>query len=342
MTTSGLATGLQVVGGAAGLAAPFVRNRQGRQDRNVARGGEDPSVAALRQRLAAQNAQTAMAVAASQQGVNPALAQRNAQQALAQQQVATNANLAQVNTQFAQQAQAQERGRQQQIQAAILGGAEGLSAAGAQISADNAAQEAVTPQVPTLANPAAAPAGPEQAAFQNQILAPTQEGAAGLTAPPASGAVVPVPTPAAQQPAEVAPVPGSAADFIQQASMVQEQEPAGQLQMQGGQSQLTQAPQASFQPSQLQVASTAPIQEAPVQAAPQPTSTPAAAQVAAPAPQSQALPARTAIAALPPEVLNDPANAATISSADILEENGMAEQADAVRMAFLRSLTNAG
>ena len=74
--------------------ASAIPTKQDKMQRRIAMGGEDPAVAALRRRLAAQNAQTAMSVAASQQGVNPALAQRNAQQALAQQQVQTNAELA--------------------------------------------------------------------------------------------------------------------------------------------------------------------------------------------------------------------------------------------------------
>jgi hypothetical protein len=84
-----------------GAAVP---SSQDRMMGRIARGGQDPAVEALRQRLAAQNAQTAMQIAASSPGVNPALANRNAQMGLAQSQVATNAELARAGMGSAQQA----------------------------------------------------------------------------------------------------------------------------------------------------------------------------------------------------------------------------------------------
>ena len=98
----------QLVGLGASIAGT-IPNKQDRLQRQIAMGrAEDPAVAALRRTLAAQNAATAMGVAASQQGVNPALAQRNAQSALAQQQIATNSELARAGMQGVMQARSSD------------------------------------------------------------------------------------------------------------------------------------------------------------------------------------------------------------------------------------------
>ncbi|NDC88307.1 MAG: hypothetical protein EB075_05805, partial [Bacteroidetes bacterium] len=83
----------QLVG--AGLQIATARpTRQERQQRRIAMGAPDPAVEALRRRLATQQLQTAMAAAAGQPGINPALALRQAQAGLAQSEIGTAAQLA--------------------------------------------------------------------------------------------------------------------------------------------------------------------------------------------------------------------------------------------------------
>ena len=132
MALGGLAIGLQGAGALAGaLTGGLAGRKDERFNRRLSRGAEDPAVAALRRRLAAQNAATAMSVAASQPGVNPALAQRNAQQALGAQQAQTNTMLAQENMQSARVArQAAQASRLRRMTAAGMGGAQFLNTLG--------------------------------------------------------------------------------------------------------------------------------------------------------------------------------------------------------------------
>ena len=126
----------QLIGGALSIAGT-IPNEQDRLQRRIAMGGEDPALAAVRRTLAAQNAQTAMAVAASQQGVNPALASRNAQQALAQQQVQTNAEIARLGMGSAQQARSSDP-KGQKIGAALQGVGQLANVFGTGMAAQNA------------------------------------------------------------------------------------------------------------------------------------------------------------------------------------------------------------
>ena len=97
-----------------------------------ARGEETAAQRALRTRLAAQNEQSAMRVANSQPGVNPALANRQAQQALQGTQVQTNADLARQNLAQSQQAQTQlGELRRRRIGAAVQGASSMLNSLGA-------------------------------------------------------------------------------------------------------------------------------------------------------------------------------------------------------------------
>jgi len=153
-------------------------------------GGEDPAVAALRQRLAAQNAATAQAVAASQQGVNPALAQRNAQQALTQQQIATNSELARAGMASAGQARKTDavgRRRDMGLQAggALLntfGTMMGVTEAGNTVpGADPAGQALASPQLAQQALVSAVAPPP----MQTQTF-PGGESGMALAAPSAS------------------------------------------------------------------------------------------------------------------------------------------------------------
>lgn len=124
--------------------ASAIPTKQDKMQRRIAMGGEDPAVAALRQRLAAQNAQTAMSVAASQQGVNPALAQRNAQQALSQQQIQTNAELARNSLSSAMAARASDPvGRRRDL--GLQMGANFLNTTGTMLSAQQASAMAGAP-----------------------------------------------------------------------------------------------------------------------------------------------------------------------------------------------------
>ena len=126
----------QLIGGALSIAGT-IPNEQDRLQRRIAMGGEDPALAAVRRTLAAQNAQTAMAVAASQQGVNPALASRNAQQALAQTQIQTNAEIARLGMGSAQQARSSDP-KGQKIGAALQGVGQLANVFGTGMAAQNA------------------------------------------------------------------------------------------------------------------------------------------------------------------------------------------------------------
>lgn len=97
----------QLLGGAMS-AASAIPTAVDRAQRQTALGEEDPALAVLRRRLAQQNAQTAMTMAQTQQGANPALAARQAQQALAQTQIGTNADLARQQVAMTQQARQQD------------------------------------------------------------------------------------------------------------------------------------------------------------------------------------------------------------------------------------------
>jgi hypothetical protein len=155
----------QLIGGAVSIAGA-VPNKQDRLQRRIAMGGEDPALAAIRRQLATQNAQTAMSVAASQQGVNPALAQRNAQQALAQQQVQTNTELARLGAQSAQQARADDpMGRK--ISGIAQGAGQLLNVFGTGMAAQNAGMEAGKPDAGVITDPAA-----KQQALLTQGTAP--------------------------------------------------------------------------------------------------------------------------------------------------------------------------
>lgn len=130
----------QVIGAASSIASA-VPNAQDKQQRRIAMGGEDPALEAIRRQLAAQNAQTAMSVAASQQGVNPALAQRNAQQALAQQQVQTNSELARMGINSAMQARGSDP-KGQKISAALSGIGQFANVLGTGLATQNAGMDA--------------------------------------------------------------------------------------------------------------------------------------------------------------------------------------------------------
>lgn len=316
----GAGAGLNVLGGIAGLAGTLVPTAQGRQDRRITNGEEDPAIAALRRRLAAQNAQTAMSVAASQQGVNPALAQRNAQQALAQQQVQTNANLAQANvqsTQASRNATRQDQSRRMQAATAGVGTLlTGLGTSmGAQAAYDASGQAPAEAAQGLAAPPAGTPAQAAPLALKAQDpVASIPEGAGGLATPvPSASQSAPPVSPSAQA-AQAAVDP-----------LAVPVEPAGQMQMRGGEPQLTgtvddfaaamTAPQPVAVPA---------VQEAPVaQAAPA-----AAPPQAAPEPEQVSLSPEQAVQAMDPSVFEDPVNSGIANMADQLRDNGNPELAD--------------
>jgi len=166
----------QLVG--AGLQIATARpTRQERMQRRIAMGAPDPAVEALRRRLATQQLQTAMAAAAAQPGVNPALALRQAQAGLAQSEIGTAAQLAEAQAKSVQQARASDRVGERRD--ALLSGVGGMlnilgtgvatQAAGRQLAEQDAAaaQKAALamepPQPPTGQTGMAAPAGVEVA-----------------------------------------------------------------------------------------------------------------------------------------------------------------------------------
>jgi len=285
---SGAGLGLQIAGLGAGLAGQIAPTAQSRRDKSISQGQEDPAIAALRKRLAEQNAQTAMAVAASQQGVNPALAQRNAQQALAQQQVRTNAQLAQANQQSSLEARRATRGTQaRQVGGALLGAAQGLNALGTGFSADAALS--ATPEEGEVELPAI-----------SQQAAPLTEAAQGLAVPPSSSVQAP--------PMEVPVQENPFVDAMNAAAPSERQIPADQLQMRGEQAMLTSQPTAPELPvraaGQLP---TAPVQETPIPA-------PIGAET-----QERAVSEAEAVRLLPPEVVSSPEVEPYLNAADNLE-----------------------
>ena len=161
----------QLIGGALSIAGT-IPNEQDRLQRRIAMGGEDPALAAVRRTLAAQNAQTAMAVAASQQGVNPALASRNAQQALAQQQVQTNAEIARLGMGSAQQARSSDP-KGQKIGAALQGVGQLANVFGTGMAAQNAGLANGPGADPTSAalNSALVKGGPQMASPVTPVAA---------------------------------------------------------------------------------------------------------------------------------------------------------------------------
>ena len=178
----------QLIGAGASIAGALP-NKQDRLQRRIAMGGEDPALQAIRRQLAAQNAQTAMSVAASQQGVNPALAQRNAQQALAQQQVQTNSELARMGVNSAMQARSSDP-KGQKISAALQGVGQLANVFGTGLAAQNAGMAAT--------DAAGVPAPITDAAMKQQLLR-QQGGAPGSAMNLASPAPSTPPAPAALQ-----------------------------------------------------------------------------------------------------------------------------------------------
>jgi hypothetical protein len=169
----------QLVGGAASLASAIPTSQDKLMGR-LAKGQEDPAVAALRRRLAQQNAATAQQIAASQQGVNPALANRSAQMGLAQSQIATNAELARSQMSSTQQArQSDPLGRRRDL--GLQGAGQLLNVLGTGLSAQQAATPPETPD--QLGAPRPAPASVAQpmaaAAQQPMVESPSMPGSPG-------------------------------------------------------------------------------------------------------------------------------------------------------------------
>jgi hypothetical protein len=369
--TGSAANGLNLLGGAVGLAGGLITSTQGKQDKSISGGQEDPALAAMRKRFAAQNAQTAMSVAASQQGVNPALAQRNAQQALGQQQVQTNAALAQGGLQSTLASRAATRGQQhQQIAGTALGLGQGLVGMGTSMGAQKAYESAGGLDAPPSFDASTDPAF----AAQSQALSPETGG--GLSAPPQGMAALtpgapPVsPAPAmAQGPSPMGqmqtqggqpqvmgmPQPQAMAtpqiqeQAVGQASpeaaafqatlptgglnppVPQGPAPAGQMQMQGNSPQVT----AQSAPMQAQGAPAAQTQQVQEQSVAQPGPAQAPPQ-AAPAPQEVALSTTQRVQMLSPEVRNDPMNSSIDQAAANAEARGNTEMAEILRRALLQ------
>ena len=325
-SAGGSALGLQALGGIAGIAGNLIPTAQGKQDKRISGGQEDPATAALRKRLAATNAQTAMSVAASQQGVNPALAQRNAQQALAQQQTQTNANLAQNNVQSTLASRAATRGQQQQqLQGTLQGVATGLVGLGTSVGAQ-AAYDASGPAASPEGVPGVMPQ--EGAAGLGSPLA--VQGAAGLSAPVPStvenGAGLAVPPQGSPVPSAPAASPSGASaqdmlSALQAADPATRMVPAGQMQMRDGSIQPTAglgevSPNRTTMPNQA--IPTPALQEAPVaQALPA-----AAPPQATPAPAEVALSTSEQVATLSPDTFDDPYNSMIANMARDAEARG--------------------
>jgi hypothetical protein len=330
----------QLGGAAIGLVGNAIGTAQNKQDKGISEGDEDPAIRAMRKRLAAQNAQTAMSVAASQPGVNPALAQRNAQQALGQQQVRTNALTAQANAQSTLQSRAATRGDQtRRLNGTLQGLGSAVNLLGTSLSADAAGQAAqggqgLAPAVPST--PTAPAASPLQLTAPGPV---SPEGAAGLAAPPmsqapqgAAGLATPPPSAAPQQSPEVAQI----LDTMNQASF----SPAGQLGMRGAEPQQTAGLGSVPANRSTMVAemTQAPLQEQALGQTPQvPGAAPAPLPVFAPE-EVPNISYQDQFYMLPDEVKNDPTNAATARAAEILRERGMGEQADMIMEELLRGL----
>lgn len=321
---------LQLGGMAAGLVASGVQNSAQKRDKRIAGGAEDPAIAALRQRLAAQNAQSAMRVAASQQGVNPALAQRNAQQALGQQQVQTNSMLAQQNAASTLQSrQADRRTQGQRVQGTIMGLAQGLNTLGTSLSADQASQAAMgqgpvtdpAEKAKFMEGGGALSAPPQNAA---PVTSMVPESAAGLSAPP-------VPAAPAQPVNGTIPATQTMVNSMNEMSNAPNGSAMGVPQMRGAET----SSGVPLQPATPAVApvQTAPVQEAQMQAAP-PAPPTVAAQDAAPAPMHW----RDQWATLPPEAQNDPVNLVTLQTAEAYERDGQPELADRIMRNFYARL----
>ena len=179
----------QLVG--AGLQIATARpTRQERQQRRIAMGAPDPAVEALRRRLATQQLQTAMAAAAAQPGINPALALRQAQAGLAQSEIGTAAQLAAQQARSVEQARASDPlGRRRDAALSGVGGmlnilGTGLAtqAAGrrnAEMDAAAARKSAMIGQAPVAETGMAAPGGvqvtPPAGAETTVALPPTVE-----------------------------------------------------------------------------------------------------------------------------------------------------------------------
>ena len=183
----------QLVG--AGLQIATARpTRQERQQRRIAMGAPDPAVEALRRRLATQQLQTAMAAAAGQPGINPALALRQAQAGLAQSEIGTAAQLASQQARSVEQARSSDplaRRRDAALSGVggmlnILGTGLATQAAGRQAAEQDAAaaQKAALamqapPQAPVAETGMAAPGGvevtPPAGAETTVALPPTVE-----------------------------------------------------------------------------------------------------------------------------------------------------------------------
>lgn len=328
--------------------ASAIPTKQDKMQRRIAMGGEDPAVAALRRRLAAQNAQTAMSVAASQQGVNPALAQRNAQQALAQQQIQTNAELARNSLSSAMAARASDPvGRRRDL--GLQMGANFLNTAGTMLSAQQASAMAGAPAAGgvTQAMSAGLNGGTPAAMPTTTVGGP--ESAMGLAAPSSAALLPQMPVGPDGQPLfdPNAPTGASPQGQLTQANpaalggnlgpQASYGTPAPQVQVPAVppiQPQLPQA-QVGMPASQVLADAAAPQATAPVgqlpQAAPAPLGGPLGQPTpgAAPPPSDprtwaspterpigQQTPAAPPSASLPPELLQDPKNAGLLAMYD--------------------------
>ena len=199
---SAAGVGLQAGAGLINILGSVLGGRKAeRRDRRIAQGEETPEMRALRARLAGQNAQTAMQVAASQPGVNPALAQRNAQQALSQAQVSTNADLARLGVQQAESARGRaDQSRQRRIGAGVQGASSFANSLGAMLTTQGAQQQLQQPAEPATdtALPGAVPSpgvDPETGLLDipgfSPVLDPSAAQSTGIDA--GAGLTTPVP-----------------------------------------------------------------------------------------------------------------------------------------------------
>jgi hypothetical protein len=276
----------QLIGGAVSIAGA-IPNKLDRQQRGIAMGGEDPALAAIRRQLAAQNAQTAMSVAASQQGVNPALAQRNAQQALAQQQVQTNTEFARLGAQSAMQARSDDSmGRK--IAGVAQGAGQLLNVFGTGMAAQNAGMAAGKPEGvagmgQALSSPQVDPAITDAAIKQQLLAAQTPMQTQSFSGPQSAMGLA--------APSQAAPVDPSLAMFNLGAPAVPSGgSPLGQLQPSSGpQGSGVAVPPTTFQsapaqPQGPQVPAIPPIQFQQPNMTPGATQAEAMSQMGAPTP----------------------------------------------------------
>lgn len=138
-------TGLNLAGGVASLALTQRRTGQEKMMSRIARGEQDPALAALRRSLIAQNARSAMALAASQPGLTPAQAARQAQMGLAEANAGAAGQIAGVGAELVGQARAADTSRRRR-DALGLGIGQLLSQTGGAITTMGAANAAQAEQ----------------------------------------------------------------------------------------------------------------------------------------------------------------------------------------------------